>query len=496
MISFSIIIPSFNSGNDVFTCIKSLSKLRYPKNKYEIIVVDDGSTDKSINKLKKLKISNLKVFYIKNNGAAFARNYGVDKSKNDIIVFLDQDVIVKNNLLQEYRKTFLNTDADAVQGNIWEQIVKSSLTKDHSNWRKISFFSKVVDNGNFIKTIVTRNTAVKKNVLNTIKNKNGFIFNESFGGTGGEDRDLGYRLYKLNFKIYFNPDVIVKHKDPDNIIDILFQKYKHAQGDVKFGIGERTFDYSNFKRVVVTPTIIGVPFHFAFLLWLFHVTGAEVQRTKQNIGKINTVVYYKVKRLVDITGSLTGLVLGLPFLLLIGLLIKLNSKGSIIFKQKRVSIGWKEFEMLKFRTMVEDAEKILYQNPKLLMLYKQSNYKIKEDPRVTLIGKFLRKFSLDEIPQLVNVLKGDMSLVGPRAYKKDEIKNQLKIHPELDIYTNIVIGTRPGLTGVWQVSGRSEVGFAKRFLMDYGYASKRNIFFDIFIILKTIPVVLKSRGAW
>lgn len=129
-------------------------------------------------------------------------------------------------------------------------------------------------------------------------------------------------------------------------------------------------------------------------------------------------------------------------------------------------------------------------------MYKKNSYKIKDDPRVTRVGKSLRKYSLDELPQLVNVLNGKMSLVGPRAYKKDEIGYQSERGPGLRKYIDTVTSIKPGLTGFWQVSGRSEIGFEQRIMLDYNYANKKSFLFDLSIILKTIPVVLKSEGAW
>lgn len=497
MTSFSFIIPTFNSESDLLMCVKSLSKLKYDKQKFEIIIVDDGSVDGSIAKINKLKLSNLRTFRTLNQGAAGARNYGIEKAKSSILIFLDEDIIVKEDLLAVYENAFETVGADVVQGNVWEQLIDNNLTKVHAKWRRSVFMSKAGYHNGFIKTLVTRNVAVKSDALVKIKQEDGYIFNEMFKGTGGEDRELGYRLQKAGFKIYLESKAIVKHKDPIDLIHILIQKYMHAQGDVRLGIGERMFDLDNFKRVVVLPyRNENVPINISFSLWLFHVFGAEIQRIKQCLNQINIWVYYKFKRFIDIFSSVIGLMIGSPILFLIFLFIKIDSRGPAIFKQKRVSIGWKEFEMFKFRTMIVNAEEILQNNLELLKIYKKSNYKIKDDPRVTRVGKILRKFSLDELPQLINILKGEMSLVGPRAYKKDEIKNQLKIHPELNKYAQLVIGTKPGLTGIWQVSGRSEVGFEKRFIMDYGYASKRNILFDFLIILKTIPVVLKSKGAW
>ena len=206
--------------------------------------------------------------------------------------------------------------------------------------------------------------------------------------------------------------------------------------------------------------------------------------------------YQLTKRGLDLLGSTIGLLFGFPLFLLIAFLIKLDSPGPVFFRQKRVGAKGKTFMMIKFRTMVANAEEILKRDPRLRRIYQKNSYKIKNDPRVTRVGRVLRKLSLDELPQLINILKGEMSLVGPRAYKPDELENQLKKHPQLKKYAQVVMEIKPGLTGVWQTSGRSEIGFEQRIKLDYSYARRQSLLFDLWLILKTIPVVLSSRGAW
>ncbi|MFZ5366136.1 MAG: glycosyltransferase [Patescibacteria group bacterium] len=291
MESYSFIVPSFNSGRNLVACVKSLNNLRYNKRKYEIIIVDDGSTDDSILKIKRMGVSNLKIFKNPKQGAATARNYGIKKAKNSILVFLDQDVIVKENLLSVYDSTIQGTGADVIQGNIWEQLINSKLTKMHATWRKVVFLNKVDDHDGYIKTIITRNVTIKRKVLNGILKKDGYIFNEKFKGTGGEDRELGYRIHKLGFKIYLEPKAIVKHKDANKLLGILIQKYKHGQGDVRLGMGERFYDISNFKRVVINPLTNGVPIYFSFLIWCFHITGCEIERVREKFITISRRIF-------------------------------------------------------------------------------------------------------------------------------------------------------------------------------------------------------------
>lgn len=209
--------------------------------------------------------------------------------------------------------------------------------------------------------------------------------------------------------------------------------------------------------------------------------------------------YDFIKRMVDIVGSIIGLILLSPILLLVALAIKLGSFGPVLADTPmRVGKNGKLFKMYKFRSMIANAHRLLRTDPrfkKLYEKYKKSSYKLTEDPRITKVGKFIRKHSLDELPQLLNVLKGEMSLVGPRAYYPDELSEQQKNYPESQEYVRVILSGKPGITGVWQVSGRSEINFDERVKMDAFYVQRKSVLYDLWIILKTIPAVLSGRGA-
>lgn len=206
-----------------------------------------------------------------------------------------------------------------------------------------------------------------------------------------------------------------------------------------------------------------------------------------------------LKRLIDFLLSSILLILFAPFCLLLALLIKLSSSGPVFADTpERVGKDGRLFKMYKFRSMVLNAHMLLRQDPKFRKLYskyKKNSYKLIQDPRVTTLGKFMRKHSLDEIPQLINVLKGDMSLVGPRAYYPDELENQQNKYPRTKILVRSVLSIKPGITGFWQVSGRSAVNFDKRIAMDADYVSKRSLWYDIRILLKTPSAMLTGVGA-
>lgn len=208
------------------------------------------------------------------------------------------------------------------------------------------------------------------------------------------------------------------------------------------------------------------------------------------------MVYDFAKRIVDIVGSAIGLILLLPLIILVAIAIKLDSPGPVMADTPmRAGKNGKLFKIYKFRSMVQNAHEILESNPKLLEEYKKNSYKIFNDPRVTRVGKIIRRFSIDELPQFFNILKGQMSLVGPRAYYPYELEEQQEKYPSSRKFVKIILSGKPGVTGLWQVSGRSEINFDKRVKMDAKYVFRRSLFYDFWIMLKTIPAVLSGRGA-
>lgn len=241
------------------------------------------------------------------------------------------------------------------------------------------------------------------------------------------------------------------------------------------------------KSVGVVPNLVGVP-----------MSGVEIESLlnekimilylKNNLVKpVNKLL----KIFFEIILTVISIVIFSPVLCIIALLIYLDSKGPIIYDGKRVGQGEKEFKCYKFRSMYVNGEEILanyLQNNNDKLQEWQIFHKLNDDPRVTLVGKFLRKTSLDELPQIFNVLMGHMSLVGPRPYLKNEIK-------EMGEAKNIILLAKPGITGYWQVNGRSDVSFEERVKMDCWYVKNWSLWIDLLIIFKTIKVVINKTGA-
>ncbi len=235
----------------------------------------------------------------------------------------------------------------------------------------------------------------------------------------------------------------------------------------------------DFKHSLVNFEFIWFP-HTEFLLLKFK-------------GGLRMVFNQYIKRFLDIC----LLIIIFPFFVIVfiilALLIKIDSPGPVLFKQKRIGKNGKEFFIYKFRTMCEDAERRLkrYLEENSSMKFEWENYrKLKNDPRITRVGKFLRRFSLDELPQILNVLKGEMSFVGPRPVTKEELELYYREYAE--IYKEVL----PGITGYWQVSGRNEIAYSTRVTMDVFYILNWSVWLDLYILFKTIPAIFSGRGAY
>ncbi|MEO0258059.1 MAG: exopolysaccharide biosynthesis polyprenyl glycosylphosphotransferase [candidate division WOR-3 bacterium] len=201
-----------------------------------------------------------------------------------------------------------------------------------------------------------------------------------------------------------------------------------------------------------------------------------------------------IKRIIDLLVSMILIILLSPLFILISVLVKITSKGPIFFTHKRLGVNGKPIKIYKFRTMYENSEEILHRlfecKPELRAEFEKYRKIVSiKDPRVTALGRFLRKSSLDELPQLFNVLKGEMSLVGPRPYLPEEL-------PYLGEDKDIILSVKPGLTGLWQVSGRNQLTFEERVMLESYYVKNWNLFLDLVILVKTVFELFKSSGAY
>jgi len=224
------------------------------------------------------------------------------------------------------------------------------------------------------------------------------------------------------------------------------------------------------------------------------LVGAEPLLSAEQLIDLQSKRSRIVKRSGDIVFSLAVLTLGSPIYILLALLVKLTSRGPVFYVQQRVGRDYRSFGCIKFRTMRRDADRVLgvllAESPDLAEEFR-NDFKLKNDPRITRLGRFLRRSSLDELPQFLNVLRGEMSVVGPRPIVRKEL-------PRYGAAMDEVLAVRPGLTGLWQVSGRNNLSYRERVALDVRYASRRSFRGDMSIILRTIRVILnpRDRGAY
>jgi len=208
-----------------------------------------------------------------------------------------------------------------------------------------------------------------------------------------------------------------------------------------------------------------------------------------------------IKRIIDLSLALVLIVAFSPVMIATAIAIRLTSKGPVLLDTSvppRVGRGGEPFRLYKFRSMIVKAHQLLRTDPKLKKLYEEyqkNSYKLSDDPRVTPVGKFIRKHSIDELPQLFNVVKGEMSIVGPRPYLQEELDNQQKKYPHTKEHVQKMLQVKPGITGLWQVSGRSNVNFDKRIALDAKYAEQRSLLFDIIILFKSPWTMITGNGA-
>ena len=204
--------------------------------------------------------------------------------------------------------------------------------------------------------------------------------------------------------------------------------------------------------------------------------------------KISKKVYFATKRTLDIILSFIGTILLLPIFLIISIAIKLDSKGPVFFVHKRIGKNGKEIGIYKFRTMVDNAEDLIKNFTKEQKEEYERSYKLENDPRVTRIGKFLRKTSLDELPQILNILKGELTIIGPRPIVKKELEKYEENKKKF-------LSVKPGLTGYWAANGRSDTTYPERVKMELYYIDNMSLWMDIKIFFKTIIAVIKKEGA-
>jgi len=529
----SVIIPAKNAAKILPDClIGVLSQTDFRINiDYEVIVVDDGSMDDTSEIASRFGV---KVLRQKNAGPASARNTAAHFALGDILAFTDADCVPTSDWLSKISAPFQDPQIVGVKGTYRTKqtaIVPRFVQLEYeSKYRRMAKLPKI----DFIDTY---SAAYRKKVF--LDNDG---FDEHFPAPSVEDQELSFRLANKGYTLVFAPGASVYHQH-----DLTLREYFHRKYDIGYWKANmlRWLPDKLFKDSHTSPSqrwqigllglaVIGIPLLFIFPWWswgiliitgIFYLTAVNLlafilhndrsiflpsfiliitraaalglgllvgflisPKTSHSEKHTLNLSQRIIKRCIDIVLSSLGIILFAPFFPIIALAIKLDSPGSIFFMQERAGEHGKPFRLIKFRTMVKNAEQLLETVINIDTL-SEPVFKIRKDPRVTGVGRILRRWSLDEIPQLWNVLRGEMSIIGPRP-------EELKLVARYNDTQRQRLAFRPGLTGPMQVSGRGELNFKTRLELELDYVYHYSLAKDLRILIKTIPVVISGRGAF
>lgn len=524
---FSVIVPTYNSRGTIASCLEALLHQSMPPSEYEIIVVDDGSTDGTEEIVKKYDVKYLSQPH---RGPAAARNLGVAHAAGDIVLFTDADCVPAADWIKKMSLPFEDDEIVGVKGayqtrqrELMARFVQLEYEDKYERMRK----------NRWIDFIDTYSAGYRRDVL--LANDG---FDTGFPGASVEDQELSFRLAKRGYKMVFQPEAIVYHRHATDLTSYVRKKFRigywkvrvHARHPQKIASDSHTPQVLKVQ-VGLMPILIAALFlsiggalpwdAFGAVLVIFGLTAlpfcVRVITRDRAVGIVSPFLLlvrasalaaglavgvisrawgteghagftWAVKRGLDIIGSIVGLTLLAPLMALIACLIKLDSPGPVFFVQERAGEGGRPFRMYKFRSMVVGAEAMAEEIQEFSLL-PPPLVKIRDDPRVTRVGRWLRRFSLDELPQLFNVLKGEMSLVGPRPEETHVVQIYEDWHRKR-------LAVRPGITGPMQINGRGDLSLDERVELELAYIEEHSLWIDLLILLRTVPVVLLGKGAY
>jgi lipopolysaccharide/colanic/teichoic acid biosynthesis glycosyltransferase/glycosyltransferase involved in cell wall biosynthesis len=531
VLKISVIIPTFKSQEMISNCLRALGQQTIKRDTYEIIVVDDESTDNTPNIVN--TFPDVHLIVISHGGPSVARNIGVKAASGELIVFTDSDCIPASNWLEEITAPFKDSQIIGVKGVY--RTNQDSLVS-HFVQQEYGYKYKRMASKRYIDFIDTSAAAYRREIFLL----NGG-FDTSFTVPSVEDQELSFRLAQKGYRMVIAPNAAVYHFHDRNLLEYWIRKYRigYWKAFMLRWLPQKTFSDSHtppsqrlqigLLGLAIICLLVGciVPWFFWIFagliglffgvdlsFWIYVVkndppvgiiypglvliraaalgTGLFVgflapPQKSQHIQTSLSLDVFLIKRIFDIIGAIVGLILFAPIILIGAIAIVLDTPGSAFFFQTRAGENGKPFRMIKLRTMMDGAENHLNDVLQMNSL-KGPVYKIQNDPRVTRVGRWLRRWSIDEIPQFWNVLKGDMSLVGPRPeelwvveHYTDEQRKRLMF--------------KPGLTGPMQINGRGDLNFEERLHLEFDYMQNYSIVKDFSICLRSLAVVINGKGA-
>lgn len=531
-IKYSVIIPAYNAERTLSLTLEALRRQTVPREEYEVIVVDDGSTDGTA---EVARAYGVRLIRQQNQGPAAARNVGVREARGEIVLFTDSDCEPREDWIEKLTAPFADPEVVGAKG--------AYLTRQRSlmaRFVQLEYEDRYDRMARFaqIDFIDTYSAAYRRAVF--LANRG---FDTIFPTASVEDQEFSFRLAQKGYKMVFVPDARVYHLHDETLTQYVRRKFfiGYYKALLTRWLPERLITDTHTPPVLklqlvlmalilalVLPAFVWTPARslllasgllfyataFPFLLKIarrdpgvllpallylparalalglgFFVGQLAFLRGKNVPHKpVLTLRQRIIKRAMDVVGALIMFVLTWPIMLVTAIAIKLDSPGPVLFRQTRVGENGRPFTIYKFRSMVDNAEELL---PQILDIdnLEEPAYKLKDDPRRTRVGRFIRRWSIDELPQLFNVLKGDMSLVGPRPEMAWLVE---RYTPE----QRRRLAVKPGITGPVQVNGRGDLSLQQRLALELDYIENYSLWRDVQILLKTIPAVIRGDGAY
>lgn len=527
-VNVSIVVPAYNAAGTVGSCIDALKEQRFDR-AYEVIVVDDGSNDETAELAEAHGARVIRSPH--KRGAAAARNLGIAAAKGELICFTDADCAPREDWLQQVTGPLSDPEIVGAKGTY-----ATRQKEIAARFVQIEYEDKydLLSTQERINFVDTYSAAYRRDIL--VAN-DGFDENIFYV----EDQELSFRLAARGYQMVFQAEAVVYHYHSNNLSSYFHKKFmigywkaqilrrfpgrvvqdSHTPQVLKLQILLAALILASTLGILLTPwsavglLLVAVAFlvstiPFLAKSWPKDRTATLAAPTllavralalgfgyfwglikaRPDIGEQHTIkgLNYLLKRFMDIVGALLGLFFTLLIWPILALAIKLDSQGPVIFKQERVGEEGRPFTLYKFRSMYVNAEKEL---PLLIgaQSLPEPVLKLKDDPRLTRVGRTMRRWSLDELPQFWNVLKGNMSLVGPRP-------EETGVVALYDDWHRRRLAVKPGMTGPMQVNGRGDLPLDVRVRLDLNYIENYSIWRDVTILLQTIPAVVRGSGAY
>lgn len=534
----SVVIPAYNAAETLPLCLAALAEQDYPADGFEVIVVDDGSADATA---ELARAAGVRVISQPNAGPAAARNRGAAAARGELLLFTDADCAPTPHWIAALVAPFADPRVAGAKGAYLthqrDGVPRFTQAEYEDRYDRMAGRATI----DFIDTY---SAAYRRAVF--LANRG---FDAVFPTASVEDQELSFRLAEKGYRLVFVPDARVYHRHNPTLRAYARRKYligywkallarwhpgrlvsdSHTPQALKvqmilaaaalvgvvaggigyWGLGIGYWGLGAAGAALLAFLLTAMPFLAKVwrrdrgivllaggLLWVRALAlgtgfavglvrfrhGAAGRRTP--IGAAQRVA----KRLLDLLIAALSLLVTAPLLAGVAVAIKLDSPGPVIFRQTRIGQGGQPFRIFKFRTMVAHAEALLPQLVDLDQLA-QPAFKLRADPRVTRVGRFLRRWSLDELPQLLNVLRGEMSMVGPRPEEAAVVERYSDDQRRR-------LAVKPGVTGPMQVNGRGDLPFDQRLALELDYIERYALRRDLAILLRTLPAVVQGKGAY